>query len=859
MVRIASYNCNSVRANCVNVQSIMEVTDIVCLQELMLCKSDLQFLNELNKDFDNAAFVMDRESEGIIEGRPCRGVSIMWRKSLSKYVSPVIIDDSIIGIIITNNMSRILLLNVYFPCDLQTFEAIDNYRLMLAKVKAVILENNFSDIILMGDFNADPRKGRFWKELCVLINYFSLKVLDEQLPQDSFTYLCPAKNTTSWLDHILYSEGLTECIFDVQIDYEVALYDHFPIYFNLIVDFNSYNIKDNRPLVEEFVNWNAMSQSDKKAMKQEIDDMLAKLNLLNDDVFQCRVIGCKNRTHSKRLGVIFRLMKEVLLESTANFKHNGNRKYKIIPGWNEYVKNVHAIARNHFLLWKENGKPLEGEYLEDMKESRAAFRSALDYCKKNEHDIRKRKILESFKYKRYEEFWKDINMIKKGNEIYPGSIDNESNPQIIANNFSDIYRKILDKFQRGSSNIEIIKNNFGESQCKVGDGRISKSAICEAIKLLKCSIGFDCVHSNHLKLCSDMYIESLATLFSSFILHEYSPDDLLRGTINPTVKDRFKSLSLSTNYRPVMISSVFFKLFEYCLLFKMKEFVELNDRQHGFREKYSTSTACFVLKETVLEYTRSNSKVYACFLDISKAFDSVDHEILISKLLKLGIPCIYVNMIRYWYSNQYVKVRYQNRYSDEWLVCNGVRQGGVLSGFLFNVYINDLLDKISKLSIGCKLGIHSSNVIAYADDLVLLASSASSLQSLLNITYAELSRLELRLNESKSKVMIFSSNRQMPNVFRPIYVDTKPMQHVMSIKYLGYEIVNDLSNSKDIDSRRSRFYSEFNQVLRKFSDLNKNVKLFLFKQYCLQIYGAELWFGGNACKSSLKQFAVGYH
>ena len=534
MVKIASFNCNSVRANSLNVQCILDVADIVCLQEIMLCKSDLHFLNELNKDFDNVAFVMDRESEGIIEGRPSRGVSILWRKSLSKYVSPVIVDDSTIGIIITNNMYRILILNVYFPCDLQTFEALDNYRLMLAKVKSVILENSFSDIILMGDFNADPRKGRFWKELCVLINSLSLTVLDEQLPQDSFTYLCPAKNTTSWLDHILCSEGLTESVFDIKIDYEGSLYDHFPIYFNLIFYFNYHNTKDDRPFVDEFVNWNAMSQSDKKAIKQKIDDMLDKLNLLNDEVFRCRVVGCNDRTHLKRLDTIFSLMKEVLLESTACFKFNGNRKYKRVPGWNDYVKEVHTIARNHFLLWKQNGKPLEGRHLENMKESRAAFRTALDYCKKNELDIRKTKILESFKYKRYDEFWKDINKIKKGNEINPGSIDNESNPQIIANNFSDAYRKILDKFQRGCSNIKNFENNPRESQSKVSDGRISKNAICEAIKLLKCSIGFDCVHSNHLKICTDMYIEHLATLFSSFILHEYSPEDLLNGIINFT-------------------------------------------------------------------------------------------------------------------------------------------------------------------------------------------------------------------------------------------------------------------------------------------------------------------------------------
>ena len=612
-------------------------------------------------------------------------------------------------------------------------------------------------------------------------------------------------------------------------------------------------------MVEEFVNWNAVSESDKKIIKQKIDAMLDKLNIISDEVLQCKVVGCKNVNHKRKLDVIFRLLKEVLIESTASYRFSRIRKYKIIPGWNDYVKNVHAVARTHFLIWKQNDKPLDGEYLDNMKESRAVFRSALEYCKKNEQAIRKKKILESFKNKRYDEFWRDINGIKKCDEIYPGSIDNESDPQMIANNFSDMYRKILDKSQKGCPSLRNVENNLNEPQSKFVNRRISKSAILEAIKSLKCSLGFDYIHSNHLKVCTDMYVEAIATLFSSFLLHEYSPGDLLSGIINPTVKDRFKSLGSSANYRPVMISSVFFKLFEYCLIFKMKEFVDFNDRQHGFREKYSTSTACFVLKETVLEYTRSNSKVYACFLDISKAFDSVNHEILIGKLLKLGIPSMYVNMIRSWYSKQYVKVRYKNKYSHEWLVCNGVRQGGVLSGFLFNVYIDDLLNKLSNLSIGCKLGLHSSNVIAYADDLVLLAPSATSLQSLLDVTNRELSRLDLRLNEIKSKVMIFSSQRQKVKMTKSITIDNKSMQVVNSIKYLGYEIVDNLCNNKDIDFRRSKFYSEFNQILRKFCDLDRNVKLLLFKQYCLQIYGAELWFGGSVSLGSLKQFAVGYH
>ena len=77
MVKIASYNCNSVRANSVNVQNIMDKADIVCLQELMLCKNDLPFLSELNREFDNVAFVRDRESEGTVAGRPYYCVSIL--------------------------------------------------------------------------------------------------------------------------------------------------------------------------------------------------------------------------------------------------------------------------------------------------------------------------------------------------------------------------------------------------------------------------------------------------------------------------------------------------------------------------------------------------------------------------------------------------------------------------------------------------------------------------------------------------------------------------------------------------------------------------------------------------------------
>ena len=845
------------RNNYENVRNLLSNFDIICLQELMLCKSDLHLLNELNVDFENVAFVKDREAEGIVEGRPSRGVAIFWRKSLSHTVSPLIVDDSIIGIIISNGTSKILLMNVYLPCDYQTYDALDNYRCMLAKLEVVIRDQNIPGVIITGDFNADPFKGRFWQELLTFKESLSLLVLDRRLPQDTFTYLCPSKNTTSWLDHVLCTKDLADNLFNVQVDYNGPLYDHFPVHFTLEFDF-SYCTASADDIKKEFVNWNKISDKDKHDIQLKLDNLLNTLNLLDDEVFNCKVVRCNNKKHKDRLDEIFRLMKEILLKSTENFRFIVERNFKIIPGWNDYLKDIHANARHHFLLWVKNGRPLEGVYLDNMKYSRSLFKNSLDRCRSNEDEIKQRKIAENFMNKKFKQFWRDVKICRQGHDVLPISIDKESDSQKIANNFSEKYKKILDKNQNGipGAKSSLIHKHFAVGfRCQ----RLSKKTIKEAISLLKCSIGGDGIHSNHLKFCTDFYVEHIAMIFSSFFNHEYCPVDLLKGMITPTVKDRYGSLNDSNNYRPVMTSSVFMKIFEYCLLFRIKPYVKLNDRQHGFRETYSTNTACFVLKETIFEYIQSNSRVYAGFLDLSKAFDNVSHEILLMQLYDLQIPAVYVNTIKYCYSNQFVKVLYQTKYSEEWLICNGVRQGGVLSGFLFNIYINNLLDEITQLNAGCRLGLLQSNIIAYADDIVLLAPSSASLQILLDAAALKLKKLDLVINEVKSKVMVFSNKVNKPRGLKQFFIEDKIIHMVNHIRYLGYEMNEDLSSGKDIDDKRSKFYSEFNQILRKFTLLDKNLKLFLFRQFCLQIYGAELWFGCSRSSSSLKQFAVGYH
>lgn len=185
----------------------------------------------------------------------------------------------------------------------------------------------------------------------------------------------------------------------------------------------------------------------------------------------------------------------------------------------------------------------------------------------------------------------------------------------------------------------------------------------------------------------------------------------------------------------------------------------LNNSQFGFRAGKSTD-AVYELTKYITEHLDTNKKILTIFLDLSKAFDTVAHPILLNKLEKIGIRGVSLRLLENYLTNRTQQVKIKNTYSEEREIKIGVPQGTVIGPILFLIYINDIVD----VNIG-------GEMISYADDTVLMfqdkcwETTKQKAEKGLSLMKEWLDNNLLTLNESKTYFMCFS----IYNVNRPHY------------------------------------------------------------------------------------------
>ena len=145
-----------------------------------------------------------------------------------------------------------------------------------------------------------------------------------------------------------------------------------------------------------------------------------------------------------------------------------------------------------------------------------------------------------------------------------------------------------------------------------------------------------------------------------------------------------------------------------------------NDNQFGIKSGHSTDLCIYALSEFIEYFNSRSTSVYVAFLDASKAFDKISHWKLFQKLIDRNVPMYLVKILCYWYKHQVMSVRWGCSISKGFNVTNCVRQGGVLSPKLFNVYIDGLSNILNNYTTGDFLGGKRINHMPYADDLCIM-------------------------------------------------------------------------------------------------------------------------------------------
>lgn len=477
-------------------------------------------------------------------------------------------------------------------------------------------------------------------------------------------------------------------------------------------------------------------------------------------------------------------------DSTEKQPKRNNSKFKKLKPW--ITTGLIASIRKRDLLYhqinklkkRRNHDPIE---LKNLKEKHKMYRNLLNkLIYKTKLSYYKNKINSSSGCPK--KLWATINEITERKNT-PSSTVCEISINGTVHKTIDDPKKTADAFVNYFTNVgknlanDIKINNRHNLNTNQSDktfnnsmrdsmflSPVSAPEIMKEITNLKdnAACGYDGFQIKIIKIAKLYIANPLEHIFNLCFSSGVYPQNLKTAIIIPIHKAKVKTEM--GNYRPVSVLSHFAKLLERCIKKRLMVFLTENNivskNQFGFCPHKSTDDAIYQLTSQVYKSLDEKQKVLAIFLDLAKAFDTVDHTFLIQKLELLGIRGLPLTLFKSYLSERLQMVKIDNIYSSQKCIEYGVPQGTVLGPILFILYINDLCEKDI-----------NGRIVTYADDTVLVYTDVSwsevykKANMSLKSVYEWLNDNLLTLNKTKTVYLPFSiTTKTLPDPLLSIQI-----------------------------------------------------------------------------------------
>ena len=718
------------------------------------------------------------------------------------------------------------------------------YDISLSLIASLIgkAQSNNLPVLIIGDFNADTnRKNKFDLLLSKFIDNYNLDTLITRFPQKlNHTFICKNNNNyfRQHIDHALFlndslnSINIENCII---LDKETNTSDHNAVSIELSFK-GGYKVTRNNleeSKLDDRIDFENIEITN--FYNNQIDYILSsELNKLNT----------KNE-NQEHIDSFYEIITKTIVKAknlTIEFQNKNRIKKKTFTGNNKqwFTPQLRNIKQEIMHLKSRQAYNNNSDLENKISSLKTSFRR----IQRQNIILIEKKELEKFEKianeKNRNKFWRFINLNKKKRSL-------EVNPTISPKSLLSHYGKFF--FESKDLNVEqkkieqTVSEKFNEYEIPQVPPQFSLPQLEYIIKEIKESNvrGNDLLTYSLIKNATSNYFKStLLQFYNKFITLNVIPKKLNHSIIKPIIKDHKKSTSDTNNIRPISISNCLSQIFEKLILINSPALQKIHKNQFGFKKHTSCNHAIFVMKETVLRYIQNKSSCKIASLDAEKAFDKIWRDGLFYKL-NSKMNDTYWNLLkRYYDSSKGVILNEDFSTYSEFTINCGVKQGGILSPFLFNVFIEELITNCLDLNVGALFHDMNMSIIAYADDILLISPIDSHLQKLLDVCTEYSEKWKIKFNASKSNIINFGE----PLFKSDFFLNRTTLNETENIEYLGIKINNKfefdkLSQEKFLNVQKSIFSLSYLGLTPK--GVSPALKAFLYKTYCLSqfTYGLE--------------------